>query len=241
MTNDIKSLNSYTNTSKSNLYSLILILPMFILYEFLGYINNYGSDVLIRNGADVIFRNVFLLFGNFANLVYHFVLFLIILYVFYNSKYQLFNDKINLAYLFGMCLESIFWSFFLVATLESIALFFLASPINNDILEQFYLSIGAGIWEEFIFRFFLINIIIFVSKYLLNNSKFSSFIISIVLSSIVFSLFHYIGDYGDFFEWKSFLFRFSGGLFLSILYLLRGLGISVYTHIFYDFIVVALI
>jgi len=100
MTNDIKSLNSYTNTSKSNLYSLILILPMFILYEFLGYINNYGSDVLIRNGADVIFRNVFLLFGNFANLVYHFVLFLIILYVFYNSKYQLFNDKINLAYLY---------------------------------------------------------------------------------------------------------------------------------------------
>lgn len=241
MTNDIKSLNSYSSTSKSNLYSLILISPMFFLYEFLGYIKNYGSDVLIRNGADVIFRNFFLLFGNLADIIYHFVLFLIILYVFYNSRFQINNDKINLIYLFGMCLESILWSFFLVAILKGVGLLFLAIPIRNNILEQLYLSIGAGIWEEFIFRFFLMNIIIFVLKYLLNHSKFSSFIISIVLSSILFSLFHYLGEYGDLFEWKSFLYRFGGGLFLSILYLFRGIGISVYTHIFYDFIVVALI
>jgi hypothetical protein len=55
-----------------------------------------------------------------------------------------------------------------------------------------------------------------------------------VLGALVFSLFHYVGPLGDPFALGSFTFRAVAGLLFSILYLLRGFGITAWTHALYD-------
>src|SRR5213078_4790693 len=54
------------------------------------------------------------------------------------------------------------------------------------------------------------------------------------LGAAIFSAFHYIGPYGDRWQLYSFLFRLIAGLFFSGLYLLRGFGITAWTHALYD-------
>src|ERR687886_834068 len=59
-------------------------------------------------------------------------------------------------------------------------------------------------------------------------------VLATALGALVFSAFHYIGPYGDPLEVRSFVFRFIGGLAFSALYLLRGFGITAWTHALYD-------
>ena len=61
---------------------------------------------------------------------------------------------------------------------------------------------------------------------------------SIIASSVLFSMFHYIGSMGDVFSLYTFFYRFVGGIYLSILYYYRGIGISMMSHFVYDFILV---
>jgi hypothetical protein len=55
-----------------------------------------------------------------------------------------------------------------------------------------------------------------------------------MVGALVFSLFHYIGPYGDPFQIPSFTFRAIAGVLFSGLYLLRGFGITAWTHALYD-------
>jgi hypothetical protein len=52
--------------------------------------------------------------------------------------------------------------------------------------------------------------------------------------ALVFAAFHYIGPFGDPLDLYSFVFRTIAGLFFSALYLLRGFGITAWTHALYD-------
>ena len=52
----------------------------------------------------------------------------------------------------------------------------------------------------------------------------------LLLSSLAFSAFHYLGPFGDTFTFNSFTFRFLAGVLLGAIYLSRGLAVSVYTH-----------
>ena len=55
-----------------------------------------------------------------------------------------------------------------------------------------------------------------------------------LLGALIFSAFHYIGPYGDRLELGSFTFRTIAGVLFSGLYLLRGFGITAWTHALYD-------
>ena len=124
--------------------------------------------------------------------------------------------------------------------MTSFSMIVLSSPIvDSNVFEQFYLSIGAGIWEEFLFRYTFINFLFFFTSLFTVYSKFFKLSISILISALLFSIFHYIGSYGDIFAWNTFLLRFFAGIFLGCLFLFRGLGISAYTHIIYDMFIVS--
>jgi hypothetical protein len=55
-----------------------------------------------------------------------------------------------------------------------------------------------------------------------------------LLGALVFSAFHYVGPYGDPFRVYSFVFRAIAGLAFSALFLVRGFGITAWTHALYD-------
>jgi hypothetical protein len=59
-------------------------------------------------------------------------------------------------------------------------------------------------------------------------------VVAAVGGALIFSAFHYIGPYGDSLQLQSFVFRALSGLAFSALYLLRGFGITAWTHALYD-------
>ncbi|MDC3159093.1 CPBP family glutamic-type intramembrane protease, partial [bacterium] len=127
--------------------------------------------------------------------------------------------------------ESMLWSFVLYFSLFKF-LVLLMNPTGKTILQQVTLAIGAGIYEEFLFRVLLIAGLSGILGFVFMWDKTFKNIIAVVLSA-----FHFMGEYGDFFSMELFLIRFFAGLFLGVLYMYRGFGITAYTHSIYDLIV----
>jgi membrane protease YdiL (CAAX protease family) len=99
--------------------------------------------------------------------------------------------------------------------------------------EGIVLSLGAGFYEELVFRVLLVGTLagIFHAS---GFDRRKAGIFAALLAALLFSAFHYIGPYGDAWRAPSFIFRFLAGLAFSALFLLRGFGIAAWTHALYD-------
>ena len=95
------------------------------------------------------------------------------------------------------------------------------------------LNLGAGVYEEFVFRFLLINGIFWILKNTIQR-KIVIYSIAFLLSSLLFSLFHYLEPFNEPFQVNSFLFRFVAGSVFSIIFIFRGYGIAAYSHSLYN-------
>ena len=109
-----------------------------------------------------------------------------------------------------------------------------ATPAGLDLPTQLMVSLGAGIYEELLFRVLLVGSLAWTARRLLGWSAAASGILATLLGALIFSAFHYLGPYGDQLELASFTFRTVAGVLFSGLYLLRGLGITAWTHALYD-------
>lgn len=96
------------------------------------------------------------------------------------------------------------------------------------------LYLGAGVWEEIVFRLVLLGGLVALTVNLLGGNRRVFATVALLVSSLAFSLFHHVGPLADPFDGRLFLFRTLAGLALGLLFLLRGLGICVYTHAFYN-------
>ena len=96
------------------------------------------------------------------------------------------------------------------------------------------LSLGAGIYEELLFRVLLVGALAATARALLGWRPLTAGVTATVVGAAIFSAFHYIGPYGDRWQLYSFAFRMVAGLFFSGLYLVRGFGITAWTHALYD-------
>ena len=67
-------------------------------------------------------------------------------------------------------------------------------------------------------------------------SHFSTQFFALFVSSILFSLFHFMGS--ETFSQDAFTIRFIAGILLGLLYINRGFGITAITHSFYDIFVI---
>ena len=108
---------------------------------------------------------------------------------------------------------------------------------NTSMATKVMLSLGAGLYEELVFRVVLVSVIAFIATRVFRWRPFIGGLTAVVLSALIFSAFHYIGPYGDVLRLDSFVFRFIGGLAFSIVYVLRGFGIVAWTHTLYDLLV----
>jgi membrane protease YdiL (CAAX protease family) len=111
------------------------------------------------------------------------------------------------------------------------------NPNGKILIQQITLAIGAGIYEEFLFRVVLILILSSILSIIFKWNKNSINSVSIIISAGIFSAFHFIGEFGDFFSFDIFMARFLAGILLGILYLFRGFGITAWSHSIYDLIV----
>jgi len=227
---------SYLLKSKTSFYSFLFTLPLFFLYEINILFLSWDDILVVRNGADFLMRNIlesFDIYGLYG-LGLVFFLGLLITYIFFIKEDQ--QQEVNVNFLFIMLAESMLWSVFLYFLLFKFMVL-LMNPVGKTILQQVTLAIGAGIYEEFLFRVLLIAGLSGILGFVFMWDKTFKNIIAVVLSGGIFSAFHFMGEYGDFFSMELFLIRFFAGLILGVLYMYRGFGITAYTHSIYDLIV----
>ncbi|MFP4547936.1 MAG: CPBP family intramembrane glutamic endopeptidase [Fidelibacterota bacterium] len=227
-------LKEYWQESRSPLYSLIFTLPLIIVYEGLLFTMNHSDIAGMRNGADALIRQFFAMFGIYGFYLVGFVILLVLflIYLFQHKNRKLSN--LNKQFFLLMLLESMFYATLLNLVLNK----FLTIPLMNieslNNREIIAMSIGAGVYEELVFRIIFLQAIVIISRYLLRLNKVTSVVMGIILSSVIFSGFHYIGPMGDSINIISFTFRFIAGIMLATIYILRGYGIAVYSHALYD-------
>jgi hypothetical protein len=113
---------------------------------------------------------------------------------------------------------------------------------GKSLLADIITGIGAGIYEELIFRLILICVLMLLFQDILRLSHNNSIILSIFVSAALFSAHHHIvfvnGQLSASapFNWTEFGFRTVAGVYFAVLFAIRGFAITAGTHAFYDII-----
>ena len=241
---------SYLVASRSPRYSILFALPLLLLYEGMAVILPASETHGVRNGAEVILRSLFeLAVGTWGTAVFGAVMLGIgVLLVVRDIKANCAPDRGSVYVM--MLLESFILAavFAVTASLLTqrvlgvlhLAVIAGATPAGIDRPTAFMVSLGAGLFEELLFRVVLVSALLRLASVVFGAGPRMSAAFAVVLSAILFSAFHYIGPYGDNLQLPSFLFRAISGLLFSLIYVLRGFGIVAWTHALYDIGLLAL-
>lgn len=114
---------------------------------------------------------------------------------------------------------------------------FLGPSAADGRLAGLVLSMGAGFYEEVMFRVGLFGLGLAAIKVLFPLAPWQRpfvFITWALLSAMVFSLWHYVGPLADPLDARSFVFRWVCGLVFTVIYAFRGFAPAVWTHALYD-------
>ena len=239
-------MSDYWRLSRSPRYSLLFALPLLLLYEALAFALSQDAMLGVRNGADIMLKSVFVWFGGRQGLVVFGVLLLGVgvTLVWRDLK----RGGALQPRLFPLMLaESVAWALafgWIAGTLTSLLLRGVPLAANlagaMDLPTELMISLGAGLYEELLFRVLLVAGLAWGARRALGWSPLWAGVAATVIGALVFSAFHYVGPYGDELRLGSFTFRAVAGVLFSGLYLTRGFGITAWTHALYDvFLVVA--
>ncbi|MBX3184796.1 MAG: CPBP family intramembrane metalloprotease [Polyangiaceae bacterium] len=224
-------------TKSGPITDLVLTLPIFVLYH-LGVV-----FLPIRNAADVTTRELMALADNSLLAYTGLTLGIGAAYV---GALLLFRQRGALrperfAWLAG---ESVLYAIAMrLIAGWVVGKVFLGAVIGGP-FAGFIMSLGAGFYEEIAFRVILyglgLKLLVLITPSLLPLSKLWLTIGWAVICALIFSGWHYVGELGDPFEPKSFVFRAVCGLVFTAIYHFRGFAPAVWTHALYDIWVLVL-
>lgn len=104
--------------------------------------------------------------------------------------------------------------------------------------EGFYLAFGAGLYEEMLFRLILITLLHFLITDVLGFKHSTGLIIAVVLSAFAFAFHHdSVVVEGHGVDLQRAAFYTLAGAYFGVIFLSRGFGIAVGTHLMYDLLV----
>ena len=236
---------SYWRSARAPRYSLLFVLPLFVLYEALASALAAPGVDAVRNAADVLLKTPFVLFSGARGSMVFFAT--VIGACVYLVGRDLRKSRELRPRIFGlMFLESAIIALLLGVVVGTLTqqllggLSALSVQSGDGALKQMgvgtrlMLSLGAGLYEELLFRVLLVGGLAWLLQRFLGGSRVVAGIVAACVGALVFSAFHYIGQYGDPWELGSFTYRAIAGLLFSGLYLTRGFGITAWSHALYD-------
>lgn len=224
---------NYLRRSADRLTSFVLVLPLLILYN-LGL---SGSEWKSLNGADLVTMTLVRWTGREG-----FIVFQIILAVGFVAAIAVLRRRgqFQIRYFLPLLTESLVYA----VTMGSLILLVMEearllgpSSTTMGLGAALTVSAGAGVHEELLFRQMMIP---GLRRGLTDGAELSKSLglaLAVAVSSILFSLAHYIGP--ESFSLFSFTYRCLAGLFFATLFLFRGFAVAVYTHFLYDVYVLA--
>ncbi len=229
-------MRNYLKKTRSPFYSLIFTLPLFFIYE-IGMLSVSHADMpVLRNGADVFMRQILGALGLWGMQGFGFISLVAIVVIVVMQVRAQEAFRIRGKYLATMILESAAWMTGLYLVLSLSEHYILGNSVEG-LLHQVILAVGAGIYEEILFRVLLVGGAAIIIRFIFSWGKPMQVMSAIIVSAVIFSLFHFIGSVGDEYSFRLFLYRTIAGIYLGGLYLLRGFGITAWTHSLYDVVV----
>lgn len=105
-----------------------------------------------------------------------------------------------------------------------------ASPL----LDKIAMGIGAGIYEELVFRLVLISLVVMIGVDVLRLARLPVAILAVVLSALAFAAHHHQPIGTEPFDVVPFMFRTIAGLYLAAIFWYRGYGLAAGCHAAYN-------
>ena len=229
----------YWHDSRAPRYSILFAVPLLLAYEALAWFLADPSGGGVRNGADVILKSLFLTLGGQRGLLIFDVLLAGVGIWLVVRDWRSHPGGLRVGVFARMLAESAVLAMLVGvvigrATSALLRYLVIGPTAGLDTPSQLMISLGAGIYEELLFRVIVVGALAAIGTRVLGWSPRTAGVVACVLGALLFSAFHYIGPYGDTLEAGSFIFRALAGLTFSALYLLRGFGITAWTHALYD-------
>ena len=232
---------SYWALSRAPRYSLLFALPLLVAYEGLAALLGDVAGLTVRNGADVWLKTPFvLLFGARGPLIFGALVVVGATLLVWRDVRRT-RSGVRGRVLLGMLAESIVLALVCgvaVGAATGVVVHALAVAPADPVgalsgPSRLVLSLGAGLYEELLFRVVLVGALSALGRRVVGLGPGAA-AAAVVVGALVFAAAHYVGAYGDRLTFASFVFRAIAGLFFSALYVLRGFGITAWTHALYD-------
>jgi len=237
----------YWSTTRRPLPSLALVAPLVLAYEAGVVWLGGASSLAARAGADAWMRRALAEIGLRDHWFPPLALVLILLGW---QAVRPLEWRFSPALVAGMVFESLVFAFGLVGVSRLVdmgftfldhsgsALPFLSAATDpgREDLARLIGFLGAGVYEEALFRLLLVPVFFQALRALQTPQVFAS-ALAVTGSALLFSLAHHAGNPGEAFTWYAFIFRWMAGVFFAWIFILRGFGIAVGTHTAYDILV----
>jgi hypothetical protein len=237
----------YLSSARRPLQILSFLLPLILLYEAaLAWLLRSDSGVLTNKAHESLLR-FFAALGvpALGGLYVGGLLVVVVLLTWHVLSRQ--PWRIDRGGLGLMLLESV------ILTLPLVALGVLVQrsvPLSGGaehelaslpVTARMAISIGAGIYEELIFRMLLIAVVHTLLVDVLRMRHGWGAAVAAVISAAAFTWYHPLTDEQGVLALRRIVFYASAGLYFAAVYLTRGFGIVVAVHALYDVVTVAFV
>lgn len=214
------------------LNSLVFVLPLIIIYE-IGMALANNNELLARNQMGEFLRQ----FGASAG---HLPAVLVATVLLGSHVAQRQKWAINGQTVVVMLAESILWAIPLLG-IGLVGRVMAAATVGADpsslgaLANDLLVGLGGGIYEEFLFRLVGLNLCTLILLDVLELPKDIGYLVAVGTCAVLFALYHFVSQ--DF-SWRAFAFYSMAGIYLGTLYIMRGYGVSVGTHVCYNMMAV---
>lgn len=234
-----QGLRDYYKVSRAHFFGLIMVLVLLVIYESSNAVIYQGQSLIVQNRAEAMIKRA-LWFAGLREFWMPWIVFALLLFwaYWYAQKHNLLQIKPP---------------YFPYAILESLAYGVLFSGLMNLVANKTFtikflwlnlgdksvalparmaLALGAGIYEELLFRLGVFTLTLWFLQRVLAAKPFMQQALALIFSAALFSAFHFLGR--EAFSAVAFAQRFYAGILLGMIFSFRGIGIVAFTHAFYD-------
>jgi hypothetical protein len=227
----------YFEASRRPLEILFFLLPLIALYEYELVRVLRSAEGLVTNGAHLAILRLFDAFGldAIALSLPGFLLIAVFLVMHVLSRGPWIVDLSVVTRMVGESAALAIPLLVFAALVERMAP---AAQVEDfaslDLGARIAVSIGAGLYEELVFRMALIALVIAICTDLLKMQKPVALVSAVAVSSLAFAMYHPLRGADGAVVPGRFLFFLAGGLYFGVLYVVRGFGIAAAAHAFFD-------
>jgi hypothetical protein len=231
---------SYLRSTRHPWPCLLFVLPLVLAYESGVIVLGGPHPENLRNGADNWLRVGLMRLG----ISWVWLPPVVLLTLMFVWAWKRRHDRPNevFAVLSGMLLESVAYAIGLWGISRALGPLLeqfgieLSAGSSEPAVGQVITYLGAGIYEEALFRLILFSCMLRLLR-LLDVNGLLAVLLAASASALLFSAAHHIGPYGQPYSNYLFLFRLIAGLYFAILFQSRGFGIAVGAHACYNLMV----